>query len=454
MFTLQIPDASVNGHTSNTDAVLSAFILAPVLSILVLLAYLVGYAIYALTFHPLAGIPGPKLCAISRLPYWRAYFRGDVVSWMNRLHRRYGRVVRFGPTDLSYTAADAWQDIHGLVKGQPENPKAPEFSVQPVNATLENHSRVRKAFSPAFSEHALREQEPLFREYVDILVRKIGELGKDQKPVEMTKLLNFATFDIMADLCFGSPLGLLEKNEFSPWVASVFESAKMLPVVSMKSYYPKLNALLTRFEPKSVTEQRVMHCKRSANLVDQLLREGSHQEDLWKLVSDDAEKSESKLSLKEMHSNAELLMLAGSETTATLLSGVLYLLLKDPDAIRRLSQEIRDNFQKEEDITFTEIANLPYLNACLKEALRVYPPVPIGSPRVVPQGGKFILGRWVPPETRVAIHHYATYHSESNFTNADAFVPERWLGDPRYADDAQIAHAPFGWGHRDCLGQK
>lgn len=54
------------------------------------------------------------------------------------------------------------------------------------------------------------------RSSADILVRKIGELGQDQKPVELTKLLNFATFDIMADLCFGSPLGLLEKNEFSP----------------------------------------------------------------------------------------------------------------------------------------------------------------------------------------------------------------------------------------------
>lgn len=145
-------------------------------------------------------------------------------------------------------------------------------------------------------------------------------------------------------------------------------------------------------------------------------------------------------------------MLTG--VTATLLSGVIYLLLKDPDAIRRLSQEIRDNFQKEDDITFSEIADLPYLNACLKEALRVYPPVPIGTPRVVPAGGKSILGRWVPPETRVAMHHYATYHSEANFTNSDVFVPERWLGDPRYADDAQVAHAPFGWGHRDCLGQK
>lgn len=96
-------------------------------------AYVLGQAIYALTLHPLASIPGPKLCAVSRLPYWYYYFRGRDVHWLHQLHLRYGPELRFGPTDISYTAARAWQDIHGFPKGQTESVKAPEFSVQPVN---------------------------------------------------------------------------------------------------------------------------------------------------------------------------------------------------------------------------------------------------------------------------------------------------------------------------------
>ncbi|KAK8088284.1 hypothetical protein PG997_003245 [Apiospora hydei] len=466
------------------------FLLLPVpglalILISIALAYLVTSSVYAITLHPLASVPGPKLCAISRLPYWLAYFRGVDVYWLNRLHQRYGPVVRFGPTDLSYTAAEAWQDIHGFAKGQPENPKAPEFSVQPVNgvpsmltATFEDHARVRKAFSPAFSERALRAQEPLFEnsklgspkrqgqantccEIIDLLAQKIGELGKDQQPLELTRLLNFTTFDIMAELCFGSPLGLLEKNEFSPWVASVFQGVKMLPIVSMICYYPLLNALFTHFEPKSVTEQRVTHCKHSADRVDQRLREGSNQPDVWTLVSEDTEKSDTKLSLKEMHSNAELFMLAGSETTgtilksmlishkATLLSGVMYLLLKDAAAMLRLSQELPD--RRGNHVFRPFYLALPQ---CLSEGSATSIPTSADRlPRVVPEGGKSILGRWVPPETRVAVHHYSTYHSEANFKDAASFVPERWLGDPRYANDNQASHAPFGWGHRNCLGQ-
>lgn len=148
-----------------------------------------------------------------------------------------------------------------------------------------------------------------------LLVEKLQGLGANGQPVEMTSLFNFATFDVMAELCFGHPLGLLEKNEFSPWLSSVFASVRMLPIVSMIRYYPLLDTLFTYFEPQSVNEQRRTHCQFSADRVDQRLREGNlGKPDVWRFV-EDAE--DEKLSLKEMHSNAELFMLAGSETTGT-----------------------------------------------------------------------------------------------------------------------------------------
>lgn len=130
----------------------------------------------------------------------------------------------------------------------------------------------------------------------------------------MTRLWNFTSFDTMAELCFGEPLGLLAKNEFSPWVASIFESLKMLPFASIINYYPVFNAIFTRFEPKAVTAQRIAHCKHSEERVNHRLERGSNLPDIWNLVMT-ADGSEKGLTLKEMHSNAELFMLAGSETT-------------------------------------------------------------------------------------------------------------------------------------------
>ncbi|KAF5679249.1 cytochrome P-450 monooxygenase [Fusarium heterosporum] len=428
-----------------------------VLASIILLAFYVFFCVvYYVTLHPLASLPGPKICAVTRIPYWLAALSGDDVKWMKRLHDRYGPVVRFGPTDVSYTASEAWNDIHGPKVTE----KAQEFSVQPINGVpsmlttdTENHSRVRRLFAPAFSERALKQQEPLFKKYADLLMYKISEVGDDgAKPIEMTQLLNFATFDVMAELCFGHNLNLLAQNEYSPWVKSIFESLKMLPIASIINYYPILNALFTRFEPKSVTQQRVTHCKHSEERVNLRLKNGSDQPDVWNLVM--AAKEGRGLTVREMHSNAELLMLAGSETTATLLSGCLYHLLTYPDKMNTLLNEIRGKFTSSDDLTLESLAELKYLNACLKEALRVFPPVPIGSPRVVQPGGQQILGRYIPPNTRVSVHHYSTYHSEQNFRDAGAYVPERWLKkDRRYAGDMLDAHQPFGYGPRNCLGQ-
>lgn len=90
------------------------------------------------------------------------------------------------------------------------------------------------------------------------------------------------------------------------------------------------------------------------------------------------------------------MIIGGSETTATLLAGVTYLLLSNPVALQRLTVEVRSTFQSEQEITMTSVNQLTYMLACLNEALRVYPPVPVGLPRVTPAGGRTIHGRFVP----------------------------------------------------------
>lgn len=83
----------------------------------------------------------------------------------------------------------------------------------------------------------------------------------------------------------------------------------------------------------------------------------------------------------ELISNSTVLIIAGSETTATLLSGATYWLLQTPSALRKVTDEVRNAFENE-DINFTnETARLPYMLACLEEGFRMYPPAPAGLPR-------------------------------------------------------------------------
>lgn len=81
-----------------------------------------------------------------------------------------------------------------------------------------------------------------------------------------------------------------------------------------------------------------------------------------------------------------------------MLSGVTYLLLSHPDALRKVTEEVRTKFRSEEDITLTSVSCLTYMLACLNESLRAYPPVPFGMPRQVPKGGATIAGEYVPED--------------------------------------------------------
>lgn len=102
--------------------------------------------------------------------------------------------------------------------------------------------------------------------------------------------------------------------------------------------------------------------------------------------------------MEKLQANSSILIIGGSETTATLLSGVTYFLLMNPEPMAKLTAEIRGAFKSEDEIDFVSVSSLQYLLACLDEALRMYPPVPTGLPRVVPKGGASISGNFIPED--------------------------------------------------------
>lgn len=181
--------------------------------------------------------------------------------------------------------------------------------------------------------------------------------------------------------------------------------------------------------------------------------------------------------------NAALLIIAGSETTATALSGATYLLGTNPDVLAKLTAEVRSSFSSEGDITLLSVQNLKYMLAVLDESIRLFPPVPSSLPRVAHQGGDVFCDtylpanvspdnkktmitrqrnvlettRWLtvcPWQTVIDIWQYPMYRSPKNFHLPDSFIPERWLGDARFANDKKEAFQPFSHGPRNCIGKK
>lgn len=160
------------------------------------------------------------------------------------------------------------------------------------------------------------------------------------------------------------------------------------------------------------------------------------------------------MSMEETYVCAQVLIVAGSETTATALTGATSLLLENAEALKRLTAEIEDRFGSEDDITIQSTAELPYLSAVVQESLRMCPPGPAVFPRVVPEGGRVVCGQFVPGGFTVGVHQLAADRSSRNFADPESFLPERWLGDLHFVKDDKAACQPFSYGPRNCIGKK
>jgi len=150
---------------------------------------------------------------------------------------------------------------------------------------------------------------------------------------------------------------------------------------------------------------------------------------------------------------------AGSDTTAIVFRSLIYYLLTDRRVYEIFIEEVKsvikarprdDNFDKH--ISWTEARQMTYTQACLKEALRLHPPLGQILPRVVPPGGATICGQYLKEGTEIGCNAW-TVHRDSNVfgENPDSFRPERWLDvDTERLKDMERYMFSFGAGSRTC----
>ncbi|KAF2626333.1 cytochrome P450 monooxygenase-like protein [Macroventuria anomochaeta] len=383
------------------------------LGIIGYLTYGIFRALYNIYFHPLSSFPGPKLRAGFYFPFYYDRLTGDYINDWHELHEKYGEVVRIAPHILSTISPDAWR-------------VAPD----------KDHTRMRRSINHAFSEQALRSQENIITGYITFMISKLHARAQTQTPIDVTRWMNATTFDITGDLAFGEPFGALEADACHSWIENTFAGLKWVRLMAPLRAYPifgvPIFALLRRWP--ALEQARKRQFGYLDEKLERRLRSKTDRNDFLRLTSG-------------------LLIIAGSETSATCLSGAVYYLLKNPTWITCLLSELRSAFKNESEMSFQSLSHLKVLQAVIQESLRMYPPLPVDMPRMTPPEGATVCGAYIPPHTSISIPHYPAYHSHLNFKDPDTFAPERWLGDEKYADDRRSVLQPFSMGSRNCIGQ-
>ncbi|KAG4443210.1 hypothetical protein IFR05_001352 [Cadophora sp. M221] len=450
--------------TLDFSSVVGSLTLSTILttSLLAYITYVVLTALYNLTFHPLAKFPGPKLDGAFDFPrYWHMY-KGNSAARFSSLHDQYGKVVRVAPNRLSFNSAQAFTDIYAA-KGSDGYPLAKDReqytdpidnkNISIVSADNTTHRKQRRVMTYAFSPTALREQEAIVHSYCDLLISRLhSQISSLQNgKVDMVRWLNFTTFDIIGDLAFAESFHCLETGENSLWMTAIFQNLKTAVSFRIVRGYPVVNfalKMLIRCVPSSVALIRKLR-KDSKDKMARRLESDTERKDF---TSHFLKHNNGAMTDNDLLNNASLFILAGSETSATLLSGLTYLLLTNPDSLEKVRAEIDNAFNNTSEMTFVKEAQLPYLQACIEETFRIYPPVPMELNRVTPPAGTTIDGIFVPGGKSVAVSHLGTYHSSLNFKDPLEFHPERFLGDKKYASDDLAALQPFSVGPRNCIG--
>ncbi|CAN9288294.1 unnamed protein product [Alternaria alternata] len=421
--------------------------------------YFLVRSIYYLFFHPLSAFPGPKLWAVSRVPWNYVNLQGDLAWRIRDMHLYYNSsVIRIAPDELSYTSSTALKKIDGTpppreflkcLDGRGIAPAVVNGRRSIVTETPERHTILRRALQPAFSERALRDQEDFFRDHTD---RLIAQLRKPQYGITEQNILRWfalLSFDIMSDLAFGQPAGCLDRVD-EPWLEVIGSRVKSIVWYQFAVYY-HMEWILRWIMPKAAMEARKRHQTLTLQKVQRRIeeersgkRKGKRRDFMSYILGNDREN----LSNMDLFGMASALIVAGSNTTTYTMTAFVFFVCRHPEVYARVVAEVRGKFASETDVTMVA-------TACIEETMRMSPPTPSALPRWVPEGGEEIDGKWVPGGTAVGVHNLAACHVPWNWHRPLEFIPERWLQtkEGEFTHDDRGASRPFSYGRHDCIGQ-
>ncbi|RKF61958.1 Cytochrome P450 monooxygenase aclL [Erysiphe neolycopersici] len=408
----------------------------PLLAVLVGVIFITSRAIHNVFFHPLRKFPGPLTHKITSMVIGYHQFRGSGVYHLRDLHDKYGTIVRVGPNELSFIDEQAWADIYGhrtsqgigdlpkdLRTNRPEDNNVPNI----INANDVDHRRFRRIQAPLFSDKAISAQEPLITDFVKLLISQLhARANSSLNVVDMVEWYTFTTFDVLGELAFGNSFNCLKNGYSNDWIENTNLLLRDISNWATLQKFPwPLNKILYSMTPKNKRNASKERNIQRKQVVHQRIERDTSPEKPDFMSQMLKYKDEKGMTISEIETNSGVLIIAGSETTATLLSGLTYLLLTNLEHLEKLTKLIRTTFASPNDITGLALYRLDYLSAIIDESFRLYPPVAGSLPRMTKKGGSVICGEVIPEYTTVSIPHFVAYRSPRNWTDPEKFVPER-----------------------------
>ncbi|KAJ9317905.1 hypothetical protein DTO271D3_2003 [Paecilomyces variotii] len=422
---------------------------------------------------------------MSAMPFMLLAATGSRSKKLAEMHKKHP-VLRTGPNSLSYGDARAIRDIYGHGTKCIKDPSyivgaGTHFHLADVVDKLD-HARKRKVLSSAY---ALKNLETWEYKVTDKAQRLVNHLDKvcteafakgmsrpDPKDltVDLRAWTNFFTLDAIADIGLSEHLGFLDqghdrciaqKKDGTTYETNLREALyptarKQSLIIWNYDWYPTVNKLVNvipffnRMQKSADNWDNIVWRRATHRL--QRYQAGEKLEDFFQALMEDKNGNPNNLEWGEIVAEINIMMNAGSVTTAIAIANAVYQLIKNPQYMKKLREELDAVLDPDEVVApYDKVKHLPYLRACLDESLRLFPPTPHGLPRATPDEGAEIFGEWVPGNTTVSMSALVAHRDEKVFPEADKFIPDRFLGEEGKA--LQPYFVAFSAGARSCIGR-
>ncbi|KAL1676329.1 cytochrome P450 [Schizophyllum commune] len=437
-------------------------------------------------WHPLAHFPGPYGAAISK--WWLVrciLLKGGRHLELQRCHQQYGPWLRVGPNELSVNDPAAIMPIYTKLSRAPA-----KADTMITVVDRDRHLQRRRVWTKALSGDAL-EMYGLYaqKRLAQMFHHMDQERSKGIEAIDVDRWINLFFMDLAGDIGFSGGFetmlagedkeGWMEMASFVSLSCYGTHVALQLGMgvrfVSAMGQVPWMRDIFALLPQPGPLETFQSFVKAKVQQIRGEQESKSKRADIMgALLDEDA--GAVHLSTDEAVADAGLIIVGATDTSVQTVLTALRFLSTDAYRLRKLQREVDSVFGWEhgDDISANvpELAKLPYLNACVNESFRVFPPGPAGPPRTTGSEGAEILGRWIPPHTTVHVPVYTMHRDRANFgPRADQYIPERWLSDEEQArmiadigKDSHLTAAdlkpcnsqafmPFSAGYGNCVGR-
>ncbi|KAK3294215.1 cytochrome P450 [Chaetomium fimeti] len=426
---------------------------------------------------PLRKYPGPVLASFTRL--WKVWSTASGHTHLDHiaLHRRHGSVVRIAPGEVSVSSPEA---ARTLLSAGRRFFKTPFYGVFPppenpdiFTETREDvHAAKKRVANVPYGMAAMQQLGPFIDDTVELLVRRIGEHVDAAKGVfDLGDYLHYFAFDVLGEVAFSRGFGFLAEGRdvdgaiktidnsqvYNGIVGQVPELDYLLRRNPLWRFVPWLstkNALITRMALEEMARRQPFDKDHGG-----LLRSGDGRQDLMASLIQGHLKDPERFREGDVFAVAHGAIFAGSDSTASTMQSFFWHILDAKPIYHAVLREIEHAVETgilptEGNVNWAQAQNLPYLQACLKEAMRVRPAVGLNITRVAPPEGAELDGHFFPGGTTIACNGWVLHRDKEVFgRDADDFRPERWLEDEERAKRMERYMFQFGGGSHLCIGR-